>query len=147
MHGQFRVITENTVFAMPESVIGFFADVGGSHFLPRLPGKLGAYLALTGQRLKGLDIVKAGIGTHFVPSASLEHLENDLLRIENPDAARISHVLSKYQVSLFLRVLLNYSCHLNPHRNNGRMILNRNSHLSHTLAESTPPLAPTLSNS
>ena len=83
---------------MQETQIGFFADVGGSHFLPRLPGKLGVYLALTGRRLKGLDIVKAGIATHFISSSSLTDLENDLLRLENPDAARISHVLSKYQV-------------------------------------------------
>jgi len=92
------VVTENAVFAMPETQIGFFSDVGGSYFLPRLPGKLGAYLALTGRRLTGLDIVKAGIATHFVSSASLGHLEDELLRIENPDANRISHILAKHEV-------------------------------------------------
>lgn len=91
-------MTENAVFAMPETQIGFFADVGGSYFLPRLPGKLGTYLALTGRRLKGLDILKAGIASHFVPSASLGHLEDELLRIENPDAIRISHILAKHEV-------------------------------------------------
>lgn len=83
---------------MPETQIGFFSDVGGSYFLPRLPGKLGVYLALTGRRLKGLDIVKAGIATHFVSSSGLSSLEGELLRIENPDAIQISNVLSKYQV-------------------------------------------------
>lgn len=97
VHGNFRVVTENAVFAMPETQIGFFSDVGGSYFLPRLPGKLGAYLALTGRRMKGLDIVKAGIATHFTPKANLPNLEGDLLRIEEPDANRISHVLSKHQ--------------------------------------------------
>ena len=45
---------------------GLFPDVGGGYFLPRLPGKLGVYLALTGFRLKGLDVQKAKIATHFV---------------------------------------------------------------------------------
>ncbi|KPM04577.1 3-hydroxyisobutyryl-CoA hydrolase, mitochondrial-like protein [Sarcoptes scabiei] len=97
VHGPFRVITEKTMFAMPETQIGFFCDVGGSHFLPKLPGKIGMYLGLTGHRLKGLDIIRAGIGTHFVPSSQLDALENDLIRIENPNAAKISHLLSKYQ--------------------------------------------------
>lgn len=83
---------------MPETQIGFFSDVGGSYFLPRLPGKLGTYLALTGRRMKGLDILKAGIATHFSPNANLPSLEGDLLRIEEPDASRISHILSKHQV-------------------------------------------------
>ena len=55
VHGQYRIATENTVFAMPETAIGFFPDVGGSFFLPRLEGALGNYLALTGHRLKGQD--------------------------------------------------------------------------------------------
>lgn len=100
MHGNFRVVTENALFAMPETQIGFFTDVGGSYVLPRLPGKLGTYLALTGRRLKGLDIVKAGIATHFCSNASLGNLEDDLLRIEEPDASRISHILSKHQVGV-----------------------------------------------
>lgn len=53
VHGMYRVATERTVFAMPETAIGLFPDVGGTYFLPRLAGKLGMYLALTGFRLKG----------------------------------------------------------------------------------------------
>ena len=48
VHGPFRVSTEHTLFAMPETFIGFFPDVGGSYFLPRMSGSLGMYLALTG---------------------------------------------------------------------------------------------------
>lgn len=48
VHGSFRVATEKTLFAMPETGIGLFPDVGGSYFLPRLGGNLGMYLALTG---------------------------------------------------------------------------------------------------
>ena len=55
VHGQYRIATERTVFAFPETAIGFFPDVGGSFFLPRLEGELGTFLALTGHRLKGLD--------------------------------------------------------------------------------------------
>ena len=53
VHGKYRIATENTVFAMPETKIGLFPDVGGTYFLPRLEGKLGFYLGLTGHRLKG----------------------------------------------------------------------------------------------
>ncbi|XP_069716865.1 3-hydroxyisobutyryl-CoA hydrolase, mitochondrial isoform X2 [Phaenicophaeus curvirostris] len=68
VHGHFRVATEKTIFAMPETAIGLFPDVGGGYFLPRLSGKIGYYLALTGFRLKGRDVLKAGIATHFVES-------------------------------------------------------------------------------
>jgi len=57
VHGSFRVATENTVFAMPETAIGLFPDVGGSFFLPRMEGEVGTYLALTGKRLCGLDVL------------------------------------------------------------------------------------------
>lgn len=56
IHGQFRVATENTLFAMPETAIGYYPDVGASFFLPRLEGGLGYYLGLTGARLKGCDV-------------------------------------------------------------------------------------------
>lgn len=53
VHGRYRIATENTLFAMPETAIGLVPDVGGTFFLPRLQGKLGYYLGLTGHRLKG----------------------------------------------------------------------------------------------
>lgn len=53
VHGHFRVATEKTLFAMPETKIGLFPDVGGSYFLSRLPGKLGLFLGLTGFQLRG----------------------------------------------------------------------------------------------
>jgi len=85
VHGPFRVATERTIFAMPETTIGLFADVGGSHFLPRLGGKLGLYLALTGHRLKGVDCLKAGIATHFCESSKLPELEKELVNCKNPE--------------------------------------------------------------
>jgi len=57
LHAPFRIATENTVFAMPETTIGFFPDVGGSFFLPRMDGEMGTYLALTSEQLKGVDVL------------------------------------------------------------------------------------------
>ncbi|MFN4023826.1 MAG: enoyl-CoA hydratase/isomerase family protein [Hyphomonas sp.] len=68
VHGSHRVATERTLFAMPETGIGLFPDVGGGWFLPRLAGELGTWLALTGARLKGTDVAAAGVATHFLPS-------------------------------------------------------------------------------
>ena len=72
VHGPFRIGTERTLFAMPETGIGLFPDVGGGWFLPRLAGEIGMWLALTGTRLKAADCVAAGIVTHFVPSELLD---------------------------------------------------------------------------
>ncbi len=69
VHGQMRVATEAAMFAMPETAIAMFPDVGGSFMLPRLPGALGIFLGLTGTRLLGADAVHAGIATHFVPKS------------------------------------------------------------------------------
>ena len=73
-HGTHRVVTEKALFAMPETAIGLFPDVGASYLLPRLPGKIGNYLGLTGARLKAADLLYAGIATAYVPSAKLEQL-------------------------------------------------------------------------
>jgi len=75
IHGSHRIATERLMFAMPETAIGLFPDVGGGWFLPRLPGETGMYLALTGARLDAVGAVALGIATHYVPSARLEGLE------------------------------------------------------------------------
>lgn len=94
VHGKYRVATERTLFAMPETAIGLFPDVGGGYFLPRMTGNLGAYLGLTGFRLKGRDVQKAGVATHFVESSSLEELENELVQCKN--TADIDKTLNKF---------------------------------------------------
>lgn len=63
---------------MPETAIGLFPDVGGGHFLPRMKGYMGAYLGLTGFRLRGSDVQKAGVATHYIESSRLEEMESDL---------------------------------------------------------------------
>lgn len=65
--------------------------------LPRLPGKLGLYLGLTGHRLEGRDLYKAGIATHFVSSDRLNELEYDLLRLKNADLKKIGAILARFQ--------------------------------------------------
>jgi enoyl-CoA hydratase len=93
VHGSHRIATENTVIAMPETGIGFFPDVGGSHFLPRLPGRIGIYLGLTGTRLDGATCTRLGIATHYVPQLRLGELEAALV-----DGAGIDDVLDELAV-------------------------------------------------
>ena len=68
VHGQYRVAGDNTLFAMPETGIGYFPDVGGTYFLPRLGAAVGQWLGLTGARLKTADCCALGVATHYVPS-------------------------------------------------------------------------------
>ncbi|MCW5749879.1 MAG: enoyl-CoA hydratase/isomerase family protein [Alphaproteobacteria bacterium] len=80
VHGRRRIVTENTVFAMPETGIGLFPDVGGTHFLSRCPGGIGMYLALTGARMKAADCLHARVADAFVPAARLDELAAALAR-------------------------------------------------------------------
>lgn len=68
---RYRVATEHTRFAMPETGIGLFPDVGGGWFLSRLDGRMGQFLALTGARLDGSECLWAGLATHYLPSEAL----------------------------------------------------------------------------
>ena len=81
IHGTHRVVTERAAFAMPETAIGFFPDIGASYFLPRLPGAVGMYLGLTGSRMLAGDALATGLATGFVGSsdapAELERLASD----------------------------------------------------------------------
>ena len=87
VHGSHRVANETTTFAMPETGIGLFPDVGGSYFLPRMQGEIGMYLALTGARLKTVDTLHAGVATHFVPAKEWDALIDDLAKGAAPDKA------------------------------------------------------------
>jgi enoyl-CoA hydratase/carnithine racemase len=70
----YRIATENTRLAMPETGIGLFPDVGGGWYLPRLPGRVGQYMALTGARLDGADCRFLGLATHYVEQGGLADL-------------------------------------------------------------------------
>jgi len=74
-HGSHRVVTERTMFAMPECAIGLLPDVGGTYLLGHMPGASGEYAGLTGARLTGADCIYAGLADYFVPSERLESLK------------------------------------------------------------------------
>ena len=82
VHAGIRIASEVTMFAMPETGIGLFPDVGGSYFLPRCPGAIGMYLALTGSRLKAADCLYAGISDHYVETA---HHDTFVARLRGGD--------------------------------------------------------------
>jgi enoyl-CoA hydratase len=86
VHGSHRVAGDKFQFAMPEVGIGFFPDVGATWFLPRMPGELGAYCGLTGERLNGADAVASGIATHRIASARFPELIEGLIGTVSVDA-------------------------------------------------------------
>ncbi|MEO1045179.1 MAG: enoyl-CoA hydratase/isomerase family protein [Pseudomonadota bacterium] len=92
---KYRIATENTRFAMPETGIGLFPDVGGGWYLPRLEGRVGQFLALTGARLDGAECLAMGLATHYLPSEALDEAKARIS--ENPD--RISGILGDLSVT------------------------------------------------
>ncbi len=89
VHGSHRMVTERVMFAMPETGIGLFPDVGGSYFLPRCPGRLGLYMAMTGARLKAADAVHARLGDAYVPSDKLDALIDALAEVNQDDVGQV----------------------------------------------------------
>lgn len=87
LHGAHRVAGEALSFAMPEVGIGFFPDVGATYFLPRLPGRFGTYLALTGSQIGLADAMALGLMTAHVPAPRFDALVARLSEGENVDAA------------------------------------------------------------
>ncbi len=98
---RFRVATENTKLAMPETGIGLFPDVGGGWYLSRLPGRIGQFLALTGHRLDGAECYALGLATHYLPAERLAEAKAriaegpqavlDALAAPAPEAAILAH--------------------------------------------------------
>ncbi|KAL3532794.1 hypothetical protein ACH5RR_006315 [Cinchona calisaya] len=106
MNSTFRIVTENTVFAMPEAAIGLFPDCGASHFLSRLPGFFGEFLGLTGTRLDGIEMVMGGLATHFVFSkdlASVEEALDSLAASGVLEVSTISETINKYVQEVHLK--------------------------------------------
>ncbi|KAK2588541.1 hypothetical protein KPH14_006320 [Odynerus spinipes] len=96
IHNKYRVVTERSIFAMPEATIGFFPDGGCTYVFPRLQGQLGLFLGLTGYRLKGIDIIYSGIATHYILAERLQDLEQELLSC---DSMNIDEILEKYRAN------------------------------------------------
>ncbi|HEX7852688.1 MAG TPA: enoyl-CoA hydratase/isomerase family protein [Sphingobium sp.] len=102
---RYRVATENTRFAMPETGIGLFPDVGGGWFLSRLEGRIGRYLALTGARLDGAECLAVGLATHYLSAEALPEAKRRIaaapddveailaeLSIAPPEATVLAHI-------------------------------------------------------
>ena len=73
IYGDHRLATDNSKFAMPESAIGFFPDVGGSYFLSNLPDNIGKYIGLTGEVLGLNELIFFGLATHYFKSNKIEN--------------------------------------------------------------------------
>ncbi|ADZ70336.1 enoyl-CoA hydratase/isomerase family protein [Polymorphum gilvum] len=87
VHGSHRLGTERLTFAMPETGIGFFPDVGGTYVLPRMPRASGIWCALTAGRMKQADALWSGVLTHAVHAADLDAIETALAEAADVDAA------------------------------------------------------------
>jgi enoyl-CoA hydratase len=99
VNGAYRVATEKTMFAMPETGIGLFPDVGATRFLNRCPGHIGHYLGLTGARLGAADSLYCGFATHFVPREQAPELRAALTGIvwdSGNERAQVEAVLARF---------------------------------------------------
>jgi 3-hydroxyisobutyryl-CoA hydrolase len=112
VHGKYRVATENTLFAMPETAIGLFPDVGSMWWMPRLLNKSVAnYLALSGQRLSAADLMYTGLATHYIPSKQLPDLETALVEATEKDDGEVASVLMSFHETIPLN-----DCYLAQHK-------------------------------
>ncbi|KAI3733550.1 hypothetical protein L6452_12993 [Arctium lappa] len=97
---KFSVVTEKTVFATPEASIGFHTDCGFSYILSRLPGHLGEYIALTGARLSGEELVASGLTTHLVPLDKLSALENRLVSLNSGSESAVKAAIEEFSLDV-----------------------------------------------
>ncbi|CAI0393768.1 unnamed protein product [Linum tenue] len=94
--GMFRVATERTRFATPETLIGFHPDAGASFYLSHLPGHLGEYLGLTGETLNGAEMIACGLATHYTHSTKLRLVDQQLGNLDTDDPSVIEASLEEY---------------------------------------------------
>ncbi|KAK5817489.1 hypothetical protein F383_08786 [Gossypium arboreum] len=94
--GMFHLVTDKTVFAHPEAQLGFHPDSGASFYLSRLPGYLGECLALTGEKLNGVEMIACGLATHYCLNARLSWVKECLGNMMNDDPTVIESSLAQY---------------------------------------------------
>ncbi|XP_047326908.1 probable 3-hydroxyisobutyryl-CoA hydrolase 2 [Impatiens glandulifera] len=103
----FRIVTENTIFSLPEIAIGLIPNVGAGYILSRLPGYFGEFLGLTGARIDGADMIACGLATHFVPSKDLALLESELEEITGSsntlNNSKVNETINKYALTPSLK--------------------------------------------
>jgi len=101
VNGAYRIATERTLFAMPETAIGLFPDVGATRFLNRCPGHVGRYLGLTGARLSAADTLYCGFATHVVPHEGVAELVEALCRVAwetGSERGQIDAVVARFTI-------------------------------------------------
>uniref|UniRef100_A0A803P249 3-hydroxyisobutyryl-CoA hydrolase n=1 Tax=Cannabis sativa TaxID=3483 RepID=A0A803P249_CANSA len=94
--GMFRLVTNKTVFSHPEAQMGFHPDAGASFYLSRLPGYLGEYLALTGDKLNGEEMIACRLATHYTLDERLSWIEERLSKLITDDPSAIETSLAQY---------------------------------------------------
>lgn len=99
IHGSHRIGTERLVFAMPETQIGFYPDVGATYFLSRLPHQFGIYLGLTGARIGYADCLDLGIINEVIDRDSLSKIIPALSKAETLDKNSVTHILKQFSIS------------------------------------------------
>lgn len=88
--GRFTVATERTLFAMPETVFGYFNDAGASHFLSRLDNNFGFYVGMAGARVKGFDVKKVGLASHYIESGKMDEVEKSLIGCKTHEDVKLT---------------------------------------------------------
>tara|TARA_Y100001970_G_scaffold45236_1_gene56731 strand:- start:31612 stop:32724 length:1113 start_codon:yes stop_codon:yes gene_type:complete len=99
IHGSHRIMSERSVFAMPETGIGLFPDVGGTYFLSRLPGSIGLYIGLTSARLTASDCLNLGIATHFISSNRIDEFTNAInsCDLQQDTTSKLEEIISYHE--------------------------------------------------
>lgn len=87
IHGSHRVVTQKAMLAMPETNIGFFVDIGASHFLNQCPGESGLYMALLAEKFSPADAIYTKLATHYIPSEQLEEAKEKLIAASSAEEA------------------------------------------------------------
>lgn len=110
MQGKYRIATENVVFAMPDTTLGFFPNAGASYFLPRMPLHSGFWIGLGGARIKKHDALTLGLSTHLTSSEQISHLFDELCHSDQSISAVLSTrcSTSHYQRNLMSLVSVTY---------------------------------------
>lgn len=98
LHGSHRVATERMSFAMPETTIGFFPDVGGSYFLSRVPYKIGFYLGLSGDRIAYNDVFNLGLVDYVISSDKKNQLIQCLVETDLPSKQAVTEIIKNFSM-------------------------------------------------
>ncbi|KAL7421630.1 3-hydroxyisobutyryl-CoA hydrolase [Cryptotrichosporon argae] len=91
-----RVATSRTVFAMPETKIGYAPDVGANYYLAQLDGQIGAWLAVTGQEVYGRAVYELGLATHYVEPSTIADLVHQLTQLASPTLETVGSLVATY---------------------------------------------------